>query len=152
MHVQRIYVELTRAVFAARLSAHHSSGQTHNLLSRYANEATFHLRRDCLCDLVKELVVEQQGCRYQALVRAYKERRNVCNCVHGDSNVREQSHHGWELRGATNPLPIGKMTEINLLVHFGFLMNYLALTRNSNASGQLCLASTREKDWQSGSC
>ncbi len=58
MHVQRICVESTRAVFAARLSAFHNSGQTSSLLSRYANETTGHLRRDCLCDLVKELVVE----------------------------------------------------------------------------------------------
>ncbi len=58
MHVQRIHVESTRAVFAARLPALQSSVQTNNLFVRYAKEATFYLRRDCLCDLVKELVVE----------------------------------------------------------------------------------------------
>ncbi len=58
MHVQRILVESTLAVFAARLPVLHSSVQTNNLLVRYAKEASFYLRRDCLCDLVKELVVE----------------------------------------------------------------------------------------------
>lgn len=62
------------------------------------------------------------------MVRAYKERRNVCNGVHGDSNVRKQPHHGWGLRGATNPLLIGKMTEIHLLLHFTYLTNNLVLT------------------------
>ncbi len=56
MHVQRIHVESTRAVFAARLPALHSGVQNTNLVVRYAKEATFYLRRDCLCDLVKELV------------------------------------------------------------------------------------------------